>query len=67
MTPTCPPRASAKGHEDPFPPPGLAGRYVIRQETLAGMRGNGQDAPIPAVRANTIDRLKSKYVMSIGG
>ena len=33
------------GHEDPFPPPGLSGRYVIRQKTLAGTRGNGQDAP----------------------
>ena len=38
---------TAEGHEDPFPPPGLSGRYVIRQETLAGTRGNGQDAPIP--------------------
>ena len=36
---------TAEGHEDPFPPPGLSGRYVIRQETLAGTRGNGQDAP----------------------
>ena len=35
------------GHEDPFPPPGLSGRYVIRQKTLAGTRGNEQDAPIP--------------------
>jgi len=33
---------TAMGHEDPFAPPGLSGRYVIRQETLAGTRGNGR-------------------------
>jgi hypothetical protein len=40
---------TAMGHEDPFPPPRLSARYVIRQETFAGTHGNGRDAPIAAV------------------
>jgi hypothetical protein len=36
---------AGKGHEDPFPPPALCARYVIRQETFAGTHGNGRDAP----------------------
>ena len=38
------------GHEDRFPPPRLSGRCGFSQGTYAGTRGNGRDAPIPAVR-----------------
>jgi hypothetical protein len=34
-----------RGHEDPFAPPRLSARYVVRQETFAGTRGNGREAP----------------------
>jgi hypothetical protein len=40
---------SEKGHEDQFLPPKLNARSVIRKETVAATRGNGRDAPIPAV------------------
>src|SRR5580704_7387881 len=42
-------RRSAQGHEDAFPPPRLSGRCRFSQGTFAGTRGNGEDAPIPAV------------------
>jgi hypothetical protein len=38
------------GHEDVFPPPRLSGRCRFSQGTFAGTRGNGEDAPIQAVR-----------------
>ena len=50
---------AAKRHEDAFPPPRLSGRSRFSQGTFAGTRGNGEDAPLPAVRAATIGRLKS--------
>jgi len=37
------------GHEDAFPPPRLSVRCRFSQGTFAGTRGNGRDAPIPAV------------------
>ena len=37
------------GHEDPFPRPGPSGRCRFGQETFAGFRGNGRDAPISVV------------------
>jgi len=40
---------AASGHEEQFSPPALSARYVIRQETFAGMHGNGRDAPKPAI------------------
>lgn len=40
---------TAQGHEDQFLPPKLNARSVIRKQTVAGIRGNGRDAPIPAV------------------
>ena len=43
------------GYEDAFPRPKLSARYVIRQETLAGTRGNGREAPIQAVRGTPIE------------
>jgi hypothetical protein len=33
------------GHEEQFSSPALSARNVIRQETFAGTRGNGEDAP----------------------
>jgi hypothetical protein len=41
---------SAPGHEDAFPRPRLSARCRFSQGTFAGTRGNGRDAPIPAVR-----------------
>ena len=40
---------AAVGHEDPFPRPGPNGRCRFGQQTFAGVRGNGRDAPIAAV------------------
>ena len=37
-------------HEDAFLRPRLDARYRFSKGTLAGARGNGRDAPIPAVR-----------------
>jgi hypothetical protein len=50
---------AVSGHEEWFPPANLSAGYRFRKQTIAGTRGNDEDAPIPAVRANTIDRLKS--------
>jgi hypothetical protein len=41
---------SASGQIERLPRPGLSARYVIRQETLAGARGNGRDAPEADIR-----------------
>ena len=41
------------GHEDPFPRPGPNGRCRFGQETFAGVRANGRDAPeavFPTIR-----------------
>jgi hypothetical protein len=48
-----------KGHEDAFPPPRLSGRCRFSHGTFAGTRGNGEDAPIPAIRVATIGRLEA--------
>ena len=53
--------AMKKGHEARCPPPRLSGRYVIGQETLAKVRGDGRDAPIPAVRGTAIEPLDSTH------
>src|SRR5437763_10032551 len=42
-------RIARVGHEDAFPRPRLSARCRFSQETLAGTRGNGRDAPKPAV------------------
>jgi hypothetical protein len=44
-----------KGHQDAFPPPRLSVRCRFSQGTVAGTRGNGRDAPIPAVRGTEIE------------
>ena len=42
---------SAQGHEERFPLTRLSAGYGFRKETIAGMRRNGRDAPIPDLRA----------------
>jgi hypothetical protein len=44
---------TAKGHEERFPPTRLSAGCGFRKETIAGMRRNGRDAPLPAVRRTT--------------
>ena len=39
-----------EGHEDQFPPRRLSACCGFGQETFAGGAGNGQDAPISALR-----------------
>jgi hypothetical protein len=38
------------GHQERFPPPSLRDRCEFREGTLAGMRVNERDAPIPTAR-----------------
>jgi hypothetical protein len=38
-----------KGHQDAFLPPRLSARYRFSQETFAGTRGNGRNAPRAAI------------------
>ena len=38
-----------QGHDDPFPRPDPNGRCRFGQETFAGVRGNGRDAPKAAL------------------
>ena len=45
------------GREDPFPPPRLSARYVIRQETFTGTHGNGRDAPKAVILAVATERV----------
>jgi hypothetical protein len=51
-------RRSAVGHEDAFPRPRLSARCRFRKETIAGMRRNGRDAPLPAVPLSWVERVK---------
>jgi hypothetical protein len=44
------------GHEDQFLPLRLSARSVIRKQTVAATRGNGQDAPIAAVPGAGMER-----------
>ena len=46
------------GHEDAFPRPTLSARCRISQRTFARTRGNGRDAPEPAVRLSWVERVK---------
>jgi hypothetical protein len=43
------------GHEDAFPRSRLSARCRFSQGTFAGTRGNGRDAPIPAIRRTAIE------------
>jgi hypothetical protein len=44
------------GQEGRFPPPRLTARCRISQETFAGTRANGRDAPIPDLPTLTRER-----------
>jgi hypothetical protein len=46
---------TAVGHQERLPPPRLSGRCGFGEGTFAGTRGNGEDAPIPAVREAAIE------------
>jgi hypothetical protein len=50
---------TAKGHEERFPPTRLSVGCGFRKETIAGMRRNGRDAPIPVVRVTTMEPRQS--------
>jgi hypothetical protein len=54
------------GHEERLPPTRLSAGYGFRKETIAGVRHNERDAPIPAIRVDTIDRLKSGRLSDAG-
>jgi hypothetical protein len=43
--------ARTQGHEDQFPPPRLSAGCGSRKGTIAGMRRNARDAPIPNLPA----------------
>jgi hypothetical protein len=43
------------GHEERFPPTRLSAGCGFRKETIAGMRRNGRDAPIPVIRRISIN------------
>jgi hypothetical protein len=55
-------RTAGMGHDDAFPRPRLSARCRFSEGTLAGTRGNGRDAPIPAVRGVAIEPLGSLRV-----
>jgi hypothetical protein len=44
------------GHEERFPQTRMSAGCGFRKETIAGMRRNGRDAPIPAVRGVASNR-----------
>ena len=44
-----------KGHEGRLPLPRLNARFAFSEETFARPHGNGQDAPIPAVRGTAVE------------
>ena len=46
-------------HEERFPQTRMSAGCGFRKETIVGMRRNGRDAPIPAVRAAAIKPLES--------
>jgi hypothetical protein len=47
------------GHEERFPQTRMSAGCGFRKETIVGMRRNGRDAPLPAVRAAAIKPLES--------
>ena len=46
----CAPPMTAWGHEERFPPSRLSARCRFSQRIFAGTRGNGREAPSPAIR-----------------
>ena len=49
------------GHQDAFLWPGPNDRYRLSQGTLAGTRGNGENAPIPDLPVRTPERGSMTY------
>ena len=49
------------GHEERFPPTRLSAGCGFRKETIAGMRRNERDAPIPAVCLIEIEPRSSTH------
>jgi hypothetical protein len=53
------------GHQDPFLRPRVSARCGFREETFAGTRVNGRDAPFPDVRRRSgTDELARIAVIS---
>ena len=50
-----PGQRSSLGHKEQFPPARLSARCGFRKETIAGVRDNGQNAPIPVGRGTAIE------------
>jgi hypothetical protein len=48
---------AAVGHEERFPPLRLSAGSGFKKETISGMRRNGRDAPIAAIRQTPVNRL----------
>jgi hypothetical protein len=49
------------GYEERFLPTSLSAGCGFRKETIAGMRRNGRDAPIPDLRGAAIEPLESTH------
>jgi hypothetical protein len=49
------------GHQELLPPSRVSGRCGFGEGTFAGTRGNEEDAPIPAVRRASAERVKSTH------
>ena len=54
------------GHVERFPPTRLSAGFGFRKETIAEMRRNGRDAPIPDLPAHAFDRGGSHLKPSYG-
>jgi hypothetical protein len=54
-------RTADIGHEERFQPTRLSAGFGFRKETIAGMRRNGRDAPIPAVPVKEIRPPESTH------
>jgi hypothetical protein len=54
------------GHEERFPPTRLSAGCGFRKETIAGMRHNGRDAPIPDLPDLALERGSSDPVQTFG-
>ena len=50
------------GHEERFPPTRLSAGCGFRKETIAGMRRNGREPPIPDLPALTPERAGSTHL-----
>ena len=53
------------GHQERLPPPRLSGRCGFGEGTFAGTRGNGEDAPIAAIRPSASEQQPCNQVRDI--